>query len=166
VSHFDVRPESPHAWIFLDMERAFHISYDGVAMIVRCIMYKTRGTVGQQSKYRFNLLTIIYLADWRRVPKVSQAGTVVTNRNIGIKSRLSGFDCNKLGRKLAVSATSERRIPTSAEGARGRTKQEVRRTNQSGRIARLGSLDLKIKPPPQFYADDLVTKSPFVVYFI
>ena len=61
-------------------------------MIVKCVMNKTRGTVGQGPKSRRNLLTVKYLADHGSVPKVSQAGTVVTRRNI----KLSRCNCNHL----------------------------------------------------------------------
>jgi two-component system, NtrC family, nitrogen regulation sensor histidine kinase NtrY len=62
-------------------------------MIMECVMNKTRGTVGQRPKCRRNLLTTIYLADLRSVPKVSRAGTVVTRRN----TRLSQCNYNNLG---------------------------------------------------------------------
>ena len=87
---------------FLTWNERFIYAKDGVAMIVKCIMNKTRGTVGQQSKCRLNLLTIIYLADRRGVPKVSQAGTVVMERNI----RLSGCNCNNVGAIAGRSQTN------------------------------------------------------------
>ncbi len=104
-----------HVHVFLTWNDRFTYSIHGVAMIVRYVMYKTRGTEGQRPRCGCNLLTVMNLQSPLSVPKVSQAGTSC----YGSKYKPKPLRCNNLGAEMT------RRPPANSDIA-GRCKVHAR----------------------------------------